>query len=60
MLLLGKSVLDGDIFPSIQPSLLSSCRNASRRSALPEAVLIQETDAEDFPCLLRVGAGPEQ
>ena len=26
-------------FPSIQPSLLSSCRNASHRTALPEAVL---------------------
>ena len=43
-------------FPSIHPSLLSSCRNASKRTALPEAVLvIQETYAEDFPCLLRVG-----
>src|SRR5262245_35360398 len=27
-------------FPSIQPSLLSSCRNASTRTALPEAVLL--------------------
>ena len=26
-------------FPSIQPSLLSSCRNASKRTAIPEAVL---------------------
>ena len=26
-------------FPSIHPSLLSSCRNASTRTALPEAVL---------------------
>ena len=26
-------------FPSIHPSLLSSCRNASARTALPEAVL---------------------
>ena len=26
-------------FPSIHPSLLSSCRNASTRAALPEAVL---------------------
>ena len=26
-------------FPSIHPSLLSSCRNASKRTALPEAVL---------------------
>ena len=42
-------------FPSIQPSLLSSCRNASTRTALPEAVLGSRiTYAEDFPCLLRV------
>src|SRR4029453_4277449 len=27
-------------FPSIQPSLFSSCRNASARTALPEAVLV--------------------
>ena len=27
-------------FPSIHPSLLSSCRNASTRTALPEAVLV--------------------
>ena len=27
-------------FPSIHPSLLSSCRNASTRTALPEAVLL--------------------
>jgi hypothetical protein len=26
-------------FPSIHPSLLSSCRNAYKRTALPEAVL---------------------
>src|SRR5262249_48626757 len=26
-------------FPPIHPSLLSSCRNASKRTALPEAVL---------------------
>ena len=42
-------------FPSIHPSLLSSCRNASTRTALPEAVLLsRKPDAEDFPCLLRV------
>ena len=46
-------------FPSIQPSLLSSCRNASKRTAIPEAVLcIQKTDAGDFPCLLRVCPRP--
>src|SRR5262249_37415680 len=27
-------------FSSIQPSLLSSCRNASKRTAIPEAVLL--------------------
>ena len=27
-------------FPSIHPSLLSSCRNASTRPAIPEAVLL--------------------
>ena len=26
-------------FPSIHPSLLNSCRNASTRTAIPEAVL---------------------
>ena len=44
-------------FPSIHPSLLSSCRNASTRTALPDSsAYIQETDAEDFPCLLRMAA----
>src|SRR5262245_7942029 len=28
------------LFPSIHPSLVSSCRNASTRTALPEAVLL--------------------
>ena len=37
-------------FPSIHPSLSSSWRNASKRTAI-----IQKTDAEDFPCLLRLG-----
>jgi len=41
-------------FPSIQPSLRSSCRNAEDRAAGSSAI-IQETYAEDFPCLLRVG-----
>src|SRR5262249_2654091 len=27
-------------FPSIHPSLLNSCRNASKRTAIPEAVLL--------------------
>jgi len=44
-------------FPSIHPSLLSSCRNASRSTALPESSAnVQETYAGDFPCLLRVGS----
>ena len=30
-------------FPSIQPSLRTSCQNASRRSALPEAVVLSRT-----------------
>ena len=43
-------------FPSIQPSLLSSCRNASKSTvATRSSAIIQETYAEDFPCLLRVG-----
>ena len=56
-LLLGKPVLDGDIF-SLNPSKLAQL--------LPERVhedrdtgssaWIQETNAEDFPCLLRSSA----
>ena len=42
-------------FPSIHPSLLSSCRNASRETALPEAVLGSRIPyAEDFSRLLRL------
>ena len=41
-------------FPSIHPSLLSSCRNASKRTAhTGSSAIIQETYAEDFPWLLR-------
>src|SRR5262245_33832161 len=37
-------------FPSIHPSLSSSCRNASRRTALPEAVLASRKPMrETFP-----------
>ena len=44
------------LFPSIHPSLLSSCRNASKRTALPEdSAIIQVTYAGDFACLLRLG-----
>jgi len=41
--------------------LLISCRNTSHKTALPEAVLgIQETDAENLPCLLRRGHNPAE
>ena len=40
-------------FPSIQPSLLSSCRNASTMTAIPEALLGSRKPMEDFSCLLR-------
>ena len=43
-------------FPSIHPSLLSSCGTLPKRTALPEAVLGSRiTNAEDFSCLLRIG-----
>ena len=43
-------------FPSSHPSLLSSWRNASPRTALPEAVLgSRKPYAGDFRCLLRAG-----
>ena len=43
-------------FPSIHPSLRSSCRNASTRTAhTGSSAIIQETYAEDFSWLLRVG-----
>jgi hypothetical protein len=42
-------------FPSIHPNLFSSCRNASHKTAPPEAVLTsQATYAEDFSWLLRM------
>ena len=41
-------------FPSIHPSLRQLLPERLQEAALPEAVLtIQETYAEDFPCLLR-------
>ena len=46
-------------FPSIHPSLLSSCRNASTRTALPEAVLASRKPMRKiFPacCALAMGA----
>src|SRR4029453_18963581 len=55
-LLLGKSILDGDVF---------SFNQAKLAQFLPERVqedrntrsstLIKETNAKDFPCLLRLG-----
>ena len=48
-------------FPSIHPSLLSSCRNASKRTAhTGSSAIIQETYAGDFPCLLRLGGNAKR
>ena len=46
-------------FPSIHPSLLSSCRNASTRTALPQAVLSSRKPMRKiFPaCCARAGKG---
>ena len=47
-------------FPSIQPSLLSSCRNASKRTALPEAVLESRKPMRKiFPGCCALAAGAE-
>ena len=47
-------------FPSIQPSLLSSCRNASKRTALPEAVLASRKPMRKiFPACCALAMGPE-
>src|SRR5262249_22268517 len=46
-------------FPSLHPSLLSSCRNASRRTAMPEAVLASRNPMRaTFPgcCASAIGA----
>ena len=46
-------------FPSIHPSLLNSCRNASTRTALPAAVLASRNPMRKiFPDLLRAGPCP--
>jgi hypothetical protein len=53
--LLGKPVLNGDVF-SFNPSKLAQLlpkRLQEDRDTSSSAV-IQKTDAEDFPCLLRV------
>ena len=54
-LLLGKSVLDGDIL-SLNPSKLAQLlpERLHEDRATRSSACIQETDAEDFPCLLRV------
>ena len=60
-LLLCKSVLDGDIL-SLNPSKLAQLlpeRLQEDRDTRSSAI-IQETYAEDFPCLLRVGGSKAQ
>ena len=56
MLLLCKPVLDGDIF-SLNPSKLAQLlpERLHENRATRSSACIQETDAEDFPCLLRLG-----
>ena len=56
MLLLGKSVLDGDIL-SLNPSKFAQLlpERLQEDRATGSSAIIQETYAEDFPCLLRVG-----
>ena len=56
MLLLGKPVLDGDIF-SLNPAKLAQLlpERVHEDRATGSSACIQETYAEDFPCLLRVG-----
>ena len=56
MLLLGKPVLDGDIL-SLNPSKLAQLlpERVQEDRATGSSAIIQETYAEDFPCLLRLG-----
>ena len=56
MLLLCKPVLDGDIL-SLNPSKLAQLlpERVHEDRAAGSSAWIQETDAEDFPCLLRLG-----
>ena len=56
MLLLGKSVLDGDIL-SLNPSKLAQLlpERVHEDRATGSSAWIQETDAEDFSRLLRLG-----
>ena len=60
-LLLGKPVLDGDIL-SLDPSKLAQLlpERLQEDRATRSSAWIQETYAEDFPCLLRVGHRPAQ
>jgi hypothetical protein len=54
--LLGKPILDGDVFsfnPSKLAQLLPKRLQADRTTG--SSAIIQEPDAEDFPCLLRLG-----
>ena len=59
MLLLGKPVLDGDIF-SLNPSKLAQLlpERLQEDRATRSSTWIQETYAEDFPCLLRLCPHP--
>jgi hypothetical protein len=54
--LLGKPVLDDKIF-SLNPTKLAQLlpERLHEARATGSSAWIQETDAEDFPCLLRVG-----
>jgi hypothetical protein len=54
--MLGKPILDGDVF-SFNPSKLAHLlpERVHEDRATRSSAYIQETDAEDFPCLLRVG-----
>ena len=56
MLLLGKPVLDGDIF-SLNPSKLAQLlpERLQEDRATGSSAIIQVTYAGNFPCLLRVG-----
>ena len=55
IVLLGKPVLDGDVF-SLNPSKLAQLlpERVQEDRATRSSACIQETYAEDFPCLLRV------
>src|SRR5439155_25191604 len=56
ILLYGKPVLDGDIL-SLNPAKLTQLlpKRLHEDRAAGSSAIIQESYAEDFPCLLRVG-----